>query len=668
MSVFNRSSIFGFIFVLGLSACGGGGGGESSTTATVNPFSSAARTSVLAAGDTDCPTGGILVETGIDDNGNGVLDVAEIDSSEKVCNGAAGQDGVNGTSGSNGVDGSNGSIGLAALVSQSAEPAGANCPFGGVRFSVGNDNNSNGILDSREVTTTEFICETQNPLSNNARLADITLSVGQLDQKFQASQPSYTATVGYLTSSIQISAFTEDANASQTIAGSVTASGAASNPVALNEGGNSVVIAVTARDGSARNYTLEIVRQSLQSFAQQAYVKASNTEASDSFGFSVALSGDTLAVGAYLEDSNGTGVNSGAQADNSVGSSGAVYVFTRSNGVWSQQAYLKASNTGAGDQFGQSLALSGDTLAVGAGGEDSNGIGVNSGAQADNLGINSGAVYVFTRSNGVWNQQAYVKASNTGGSDRFGASVALSGDTLAVGAYLEDSNGTGVNGGAQADNSASLSGAVYVFTRSNSVWSQQAYVKASNTGFGDRFGQSLALSGDTLAVGASFEASNGTGVNSGAQADNSAGSSGAVYVFTRSNDVWSQQAYVKASNTEFNDQFGQSLALSGDTLGVGAAQEASNGTGVNSGAQADNSVSFSGAAYVFTRSNGLWSQQAYVKASNTGSNDQFGGSLALSGDTLAVGASLERSNGTGVNGGTQADNTASASGAVYTFP
>jgi hypothetical protein len=157
-------------------------------------------------------------------------------------------------------------------------------------------------------------------------------------------------------------------------------------------------------------------------------------------------------------------------------------------------------------------------------------------------------------------------------------------------------------------------------------------------------------------------------VNGSAQTNNSANGSGAVYVFTSSNGVWSQQAYVKASNTEATDNFGNSVALSGDTLAVGANGEASNGTGVNGSTQTDNSAAISGAVYLFTRSNGVWSQQAYVKASNTGANDNFGFSLALSGDTLAVGAAGEGSNGTGVNGGAQADNSATGSGAVYTLP
>jgi acetyltransferase-like isoleucine patch superfamily enzyme len=394
-------------------------------------------------------------------------------------------------------------------------------------------------------------------------------------------------------------------------------------------------------------------------WSQQAYLKASNTDEDDEFGHSVALSGDTLAVGAYVEESAATGVN-GDQSSNAVGTSGAVYVFTRSGVAWTQQAYLKASNTDEYDEFGRSVSLSGDTLAVGAADERSNATGVN-GDQSSNSAPGSGAVYVFTRSGGAWSQQAYLKASNTDESDHFGGSVALSGDTLAVGARSEDSNATGVNGD-ETSNDAYRSGAVYVFTRSGGVWSQQAYLKASNTDSNDNFGQSVALSGDTLAVGARSEGSNATGVN-GDETSNTARRAGAVYVFTRSGVVWSQQAYLKASNTDGGDTFGQSVALSGDTLAVGVYQEDSNATGVN-GDQSSNAAEDSGAVYVFTRSGVAWTQQAYVKASNTDEDDEFGHSVALSGDTLAVGAIGESSNATGVNGD-QSSNAAAYAGAVY---
>jgi hypothetical protein len=161
-----------------------------------------------------------------------------------------------------------------------------------------------------------------------------------------------------------------------------------------------------------------------------------------------------------LEDSNATGVN-GTQSDNSADASGAAYVFVRSGTTWSQQAYLKASNTGASDKFGYSVAIAGDTVVVGAYLEDSNATGVN-GDGSNNSAINSGAAYVFVRSGTTWSQQAYLKASNTGANDLFGFLVAISGDTVVVGAYGEASNATGVNG-TQSDNSASSAGAAYVF-------------------------------------------------------------------------------------------------------------------------------------------------------------------------------------------------------------
>jgi hypothetical protein len=336
--------------------------------------------------------------------------------------------------------------------------------------------------------------------------------------------------------------------------------------------------------------------------SQQAYIKASNTDAGDEFGTSVALSedGSTLSVGAEGEDSAATGIG-GTQTDDSAANAGAVYVFARNGAVWTQQAYVKASNTGTADAFGGAVALSADgsTLAVGALREDSAATGIG-GDQADNSAADAGAAYVFTRSGATWSQQSYVKASNAGADDFFGI-VTLSADglTLAVGAPREASAATGI-GGNQDDDSTSGAGAVYVFTRSGTTWSQQAYVKASNTDVGDSFG-SVALSSDgaTLLVGARFEYSAATGIG-GNQADNSTLDAGAVYVFTRSGTTWSQQAYVKASNTGTNDEFGSALALSADglTLAVGSPNEDSGATGLD-GSQADNSTSGAGAVYVF---------------------------------------------------------------------
>ncbi|MBI4880227.1 MAG: FG-GAP repeat protein [Planctomycetes bacterium] len=396
-------------------------------------------------------------------------------------------------------------------------------------------------------------------------------------------------------------------------------------------------------------------------WSQQAYLKASNTNSGDWFGYSVAVSGDTVAVGAVNEDSSATGVN-GDQSNNGASTSGAAYVFQRSGTAWSQQAYLKASNTGNSDIFGCSVAASGDTVVVGAHGEDSSATGVN-GDQSNNGASGSGAAYVFVRSGTTWSQQAYLKASNTEAFDWFGYAVSVSGDGVAVAAYHEDSNATGVNGD-QSNNGAADSGAAYVFARSGTTWNEQAYLKASNSSAGDLFGWSLSMSEDTVVVGALGEDSSATGVN-GDQGSNGAADSGAAYVFVRSGTTWSQQAYVKASNTGAYHQFGCSVSVSGDRLVVGADCESSSATGVN-GDQSDNSAAVAGAAYTFTRSGTTWSQQAYLKASNTESWDSFGLSVSMSDSTVVAGAPFEASSATGVNGD-QSNNGAATSGAAYVF-
>lgn len=393
---------------------------------------------------------------------------------------------------------------------------------------------------------------------------------------------------------------------------------------------------------------------------QQAYLKASNAEGLDRFGFSVAISEDTIVVGAPFEASYASGVN-GSQDDNSMAGAGAAYVFIRNGETWSQQAYLKASNPGADDWFGQSVAISGDTIIVGAYYEDSNATGVN-GDQNSNLMLNAGAAYVFTRSGTTWSQQAYLKASNTN-EDMFGTSVAISGDTIVVGAPYEDSKVTGVNGN-QNDNSAESAGAAYVFVRSGNSWRQQAYLKASNTEARDYFGGSVDVYGNTIVVGAPFEDSQGSGVN-GNQDSNSAVNAGAAYVYVRSGTTWSQQAYLKASNTGAGDYFGEVVSLDDNRILVGAEGEASSNTGIN-GDQKDNSASLAGAAYVFQRGGILWSQLSYLKASNTEANDRFGYYVALSGNTVIVGATGEASSDIGINGN-QYSNAAPNSGAAFVF-
>ncbi|MEK6749262.1 MAG: hypothetical protein AABY83_08660 [Pseudomonadota bacterium] len=361
-------------------------------------------------------------------------------------------------------------------------------------------------------------------------------------------------------------------------------------------------------------------------------------------------------------------------ANNTQNASGAVYTYTRVvGGAWSPQTYVKASKTGADDWFGRSVALSadGNTLAVGAYGEDSAATGVydlsviprpqtTTDALANNTQGGSGAVYTYARVGGAWSPQAYVKANNTGVFDQFGYSVALSanGNTLVVGAPLEDGGASGIDGDQTV--SSYDAGAAYVFNLSNGNPSQQAYVKASNTKPEDHFGSALAIStnGDTLAVGSA--AYQGKSVD----------------LYASTDRIWRPLVNIAGPNISSYDGFGSAIALSsdGNLLAIGAPFEPSNAIGIG-GNKTDSSVAGAGAIYIFARNSTAnpigWSMQAYVKASNTGADDYFGRSVALSadGNTLAVGTPNEDSAATGVNNTApgQADNSALGAGAVYVY-
>jgi len=431
------------------------------------------------------------------------------------------------------------------------------------------------------------------------------------------------------------------------------------------EDGSSAGINGTQNTDLADSGSVYIFSLSGTTWTQQAYIKADNPTATDYFGEAVALSsdGNTLAVGAHKEDGSTAGIN-GAQ-NNGLTDSGATYVFTRSGSTWTQQAYIKASNVTASDNFGITVSLSSDgsTLAVGSIGEDGSTAGIN-GAQNDGL-TDSGATYVFTRSGSTWTQQAYIKADNPTSGDKFGDSVALSGDsnTLAIGSRFEDGSSAGINGA--RNDGLTDSGATYVFTRSGSTWTQQAYIKADSPNTSDSYGFKVSLSSDgsTLAVSSHDEDGSSAGIN-GAR-NNDLSNSGAIYVFTRSGSTWTQQAYIKASNPTISDRFGYSVALSsdGNTLAVGATFEDGSATGIN-GTQND-SLDGTGAAYVFTRSGTIWTQKAYVKSKSLSTGDNYGHAVSLSSDgsTLAVGANGEDGSNSGIN--SEHNELSSYSGAVY---
>ena len=257
---------------------------------------------------------------------------------------------------------------------------------------------------------------------------------------------------------------------------------------------------------------------------------------------------------------------------------GAAYVFVQSGGVWSQQQELIASDGVGNDAFGNSVSVSGDTAVIGASGKNTG----------------QGAAYVFVRTGGVWSQQQELTASDGAVGDNFGWSVSLNGNTAVIG----------------ASGKTQYQGAAYVFALSGGTWRQQQKLSASDSAVGDKFGASVSLSGNTAMVGAA-------GKNS---------SQGATYVFVQSGTAWSQRQELTASDGAAGDWFGFSVSLNGNTALIGA------------WAKTIGSQAKQGAAYVFVESGGLWTERQELTASDGAAGDSFGNSVSLSGEAAAIGA------------------------------
>jgi len=347
--------------------------------------------------------------------------------------------------------------------------------------------------------------------------------------------------------------------------------------------GDTIVVGAYGDDSSrGAAYVFTRNNQSADDWGQVAKLTASDGEANDRFGWSVSISFDTIVVGAHYNDDIAT-------------NAGAAYVFVRNNQSaddWGQVAKLTASDGAIWDWFGYSVSISCDTCVIGKPYDAHEGWG-------------SGAAYVFVRNNESmddWGQVAKLTASDSAVSDLFGWSVSISGDTIVVGAYGDDSS----------------RGAAYVFTRNNQSaddWGQVAKLTAADGADGDEFGRSVSISYDTIVVGAYY----------------SDGYRGSAYVFVRNNesmDDWGQVAKLTASDGAEYDYFGYSVSISGDTIVVGA-----NGD--------DDKGSYSGSVYVFVRNNQSaddWGQLAKLNVSDGVADDNFGYSVSISGDTLVAGA------------------------------
>ncbi|MCG6168932.1 putative Ig domain-containing protein [Leptospira sp. FAT2] len=392
-------------------------------------------------------------------------------------------------------------------------------------------------------------------------------------------------------------------------------------------------------------------------WSQEAYLTAPLRTNSDVFGISVAISGDTIVIGAPLEDSNQNFISTTASSNESLVSSGAAYVFRRSGATWNFEAFLKPSNADANDSFGRFVAIDGDTIVVGSPREASLDPTIQSGSNAssDNSGTNVGAAYVFRRVGTTWSQEAYLKAQNPAANDRFGSEIGISGDTIIVGISQDDAG-------------FANSGAAQIFTRVGTTWTREAFLKASNANASDQFGVSVGISGNTVIVGAFGQSAN----------------EGAAYIFERTGNNWSEIAILKAPNAEANDQFGKAVAIYGDTVAIASPRESNSGqTILNKGVlpdPLDNGSLNSGAVYVFQKDTN-WMYRSFIKTSNADPSDQVSnatggpstpigeyGSLAMYGDLIALGAAEEKGSQTVSSPlAPTGDNAKTKAGAVYVF-
>ena len=360
----------------------------------------------------------------------------------------------------------------------------------------------------------------------------------------------------------------------------------------------------------------------------------------------------------------------------------AATVYQQENGVGRPLAvlysYIKADNAGVEDQFGQALAMNTTYLAVGTPREDSEAVGPATTTSPLDNATDAGAVYVYTNNTvtEAFQLDRYVKADNTGAGDLFGSAVAISEPpslrsvVLVVGAPGESSNQTTIGTNGSTDDTSSGSGAVYVYTGSS--FKLDAYLKADNADVDDAFGSAVAVEDNgstvTVAVGAPLEDSNQITISGSGASDSGAVDSGAVYVFQDNGSGWTSYAYVKANNAGASDHFGASVAYENGILAVGAPLEdgPSPDAATVDGSPLD-SVTNSGAVYVFKDNGTTFVPYGYLKATSPDSYDEFGTVVSLDNGTLYVGTGNEDSSLGGVFSGDPADNAEGNSGAVYVF-
>ncbi len=311
-------------------------------------------------------------------------------------------------------------------------------------------------------------------------------------------------------------------------------------------------------------------------WVQEAKLFANDGAANDQFSTDVALDGDTAVCGSPLSDAAG--------AD-----SGAVYVYVRSGSTWTLQQKIVPADAQAGDDFGVSLALQGDTLVIGADTDDE-------------AGMNSGSAYVFRRTGTTWNQVAKLIPNDGQNGDSAGRDVAIDGNTVLVSAHADDDGG-------------SNSGSFYAFVENGGTWTQQWKFHAPDPAPMDNFGRSVAIVGDT-AVASAF-------LHDDVQTD-----AGAVYVFVRNGTTWALQQEIVPFDAAPGENFGKACTLAQDRLVVGGVR--------------DDDLGFdSGSVYIYARNGATWTFAQKLLAADGGPDDIFGSSVAVEGAVLFVGAAKD---------------------------
>lgn len=390
------------------------------------------------------------------------------------------------------------------------------------------------------------------------------------------------------------------------------------------------------------------------------FIKASNPDPYDRFGWASSVSDNLLLVGAPEEDSAARAVN-GEESDNSAWNAGAAYVYNRDGDTWSLEAYLKPSNAAKDQRFGKAVAAAteAEVLVVGAPFESGDGSDPE-----DTSMPRAGAVYVFERNiNGRWTETGYLKAKFPDRSHHFGDSVAVSADgsTIIIGAPLNRSASDTVNFN-EADDSLVAAGAAYVFVKQAGAWTQTAFLKPENPGERDLFGTSVDVNfdGSRVVVGAQNERS-----GNGDPVDNSCINCGAAYVFDREGEdpsAWHQSAYLKPLNPVERRQFGRDVAINdpGTRIAVGAPHMS------NYGPDEDDPFPH---VYIFELDDPVWYQAQTLTATDPEHSDAFGHSLDFSpgGRYLMVGAPEDNGSGTGINPADDNDPAYYATGAAYIY-